>query len=238
MSLASACDSAVSAKMQLTIGAVIMAVMFASAITATVLTPRERLAELYPVKLEALIPAEFGNWVSQGGTGVAVVNPQQAELLKRLYSQTLSRVYVNKTTGERIMLSIAYGEDERDGTQMHYPEVCYPAQGFTVKSNTAGNLELGAGAVPVRRLVTQLGPNRIEPVTYWTMIGEKPAMRGLEKKLIEMQYGLRGVVVDGLLFRVSSIDEESARAFSIHHAFVADLLASVDIPARKRLAGL
>lgn len=222
---------------QLAVASAIMAVMIFSAIAAKVLTPQERLADLNPIKLETVIPTEFGNWVSQGETTAAVVNPQQAELLNRLYSQTLSRVYVDRTTGQRIMLSIAYGEDQRDGMQMHYPEVCYPAQGFTVQSNTVGLLKLDSGTIPVRRLATHLGSHRIEPVTYWTMIGDTPALRGLEKKLIEMQYGLRGIVVDGLVFRISSIDNDSLRAFEIHRAFAADLLAAVELPARKRLAG-
>ena len=48
-------------------------------------------------------------------------------------------------------------------------------------------------------------------MTYWTMIGSKTAL-GVEKKIAEMRYGMKGIIVDGLLFRVSSIDRDSADA--------------------------
>ena len=36
------------------------------------------------------------------------------------------------------MLSIAYGKNQSDALQLHKPEICYPAQGFTLlaKQNT------------------------------------------------------------------------------------------------------
>jgi hypothetical protein len=45
-------------------------------------------------------------------------------------------------------------------------------------------------------------------------------------------------VPDGLLFRVSSIDPEVPRAFTLHDAFVADLLKALSPVDRRRLSGL
>ena len=47
-----------------------------------------------------------------------------------------------------------------------------------------------------------------------------------------------GLVADGLLFRVSSIDRDSPRAFALHEQFARDLLAHVGAGERRRLAGL
>lgn len=47
-----------------------------------------------------------------------VVNPQTQELLDKLYSQILTRTYVN-AKGYRIMLSLAYGSDQRGALQAH-----------------------------------------------------------------------------------------------------------------------
>lgn len=201
------------------------------------LTPTHRLADENPIQLESMIPTAFGDWAVDRNAHAGVVNPQQTELINRLYSQTLSRTYVNTKTGDRIMLSIAYGEDQRDSMQVHYPEVCYPAQGFEVRSNTVGELALVGGAIPVRRLETVLNNSRFEPVTYWTMLGDTPQLGGVKKKLAEMRYGLRGQIVDGLLFRVSSIDRNTATAFDSQAAFATDMLASLPASDRHRLSG-
>ena len=81
------------------------------------------------ISLEAIVPKAFGDWASCPNEAAQVVNPQTQELLDKFYSQILTRTYVNKH-GYRIMLSLAYGDDQRGGLQAHRPEVCYPAQGF------------------------------------------------------------------------------------------------------------
>lgn len=221
------------------VSAVIAAVLMASAAAlATVMTPTRKIVDTLPkLNLEATIPEQFGEWTLDRRAVGGVVNPQQTELLNKLYSQILSRTYYN-AQGYRIMLSIAYGEDQRDGNQLHYPEVCYPAQGFQVTSNHKGMLSTGLGQVPVKRLETNLSQNRYEPVTYWTTIGSQALTGGTEKKLAEMKYGLRGEVPDGLLFRVSSIDRDSAAAFAIQQQFVDQMLAAIPSEVRPRIAGL
>ena len=59
------------------------------------------------------------------------------------------------------MLSIAYGEDQRDSMQLHYPR-CYPAQGFD-SINRKDLLTTQFGVLPIRRLETVLGAQRYEP---------------------------------------------------------------------------
>ena len=56
--------------------------------------------------------------------------------------------------------------------------------------------------------------------------------------MLELKLGLTGQVPDGLLFRVSSIDDSTPRAFAMQEAFVSDLLRAVPPVARKRLAGV
>jgi EpsI family protein len=135
-------------------------------------------------------------------------------------------------------LSIAYGEDQRDSNQLHYPEVCYPAQGFQVTSNRRGVLQTAQGDIPVKRLESQMAQQRFEPITYWTTVGEHAVTGGVRKKLAEMEYGLKGRIPDGLLFRVSSIDRDSDGAFKKQEKFIAELLASLDVASKRRIAGL
>ena len=214
------------------------ALMLASAGATRLVTPSTYLSSVRPaLALETAIPAAFGDWREETARAPAIINPQTEAALKKIYAQTLSRTYVNGD-GERVMLSIAYGGDQRDGMQVHYPEICYPAQGFQVNANTVGMLPVGQGAIPVRRLETALYPNRAEPVTYWTMVGDRAVVGGSKKKLAEIHYALQGQIPDGLLFRVSSIDDNSARAFKDHEQFVGALLGALSPAAREQLSGL
>jgi EpsI family protein len=221
------------------VSALLAAVLMASAAAvATAMTPTKRIVDVLPkLDLEASIPEQFGDWTMDKRAIGGVVNPQQTELLNQLYSQILTRTYYN-SKGYRIMLSIAYGEDQRDGNQLHYPEVCYPAQGFQVTSNRKGTLDTGLGVIPVRRLETHLSQNRFEPITYWTTIGSQALTGGATKKLAEMRYGLKGEIPDGLLFRISSIDRDTANAFAHQNAFIEQLVGQIPSEVRARITGL
>jgi EpsI family protein len=186
--------------------------------------------------LENVVPRQFGDWRELPTETAQVVNPQTKELLDKLYSQILSRTYIN-SQGYRIMLSIAYGDDQRGDLQAHKPEVCYPAQGFTLNSKVDTLLATPFGPIDARRLDTNMGRRR-EPVTYWFTMGDQAVKSTWQRRLVEVRLGLTGQVPDGLLFRVSSIDPEISRAFAAHDAFVADLLKALPPLDRKRLSGL
>jgi EpsI family protein len=188
------------------------------------------------ISLETVVPKGFGDWTELPEQGAQVVNPQTQELLDKLYSQLLTRTYVNKQ-GYRIMLSMAYGDDQRGGLAAHRPEVCYPAQGFKLGKVEDGLLATSYGNIEVRRLSTTFGA-RNEPVTYWLTVGDEVIRSALDKRISQIRLGLTGQIPDGLLFRVSSIDADTGRGFAMQQKFVADLLASVPSAARKQLSGL
>ena len=215
----------------------IFILMFVAAAAAAALHPTNKLSDQSGVvELETMIPEQFGSWHKVAQASNQIIDPQQAQTIARIYSQTLSRTYMNEQ-GYRIMLSIAYGDDQRDSVQLHYPEVCYPAQGFRLSQKRRGMLDTALGNIKVTRLLTSLGPRK-EPVTYWATVGNEVVQGGVDKKLTEMQYGLRGIIPDGLLFRVSSIDSDSERAFAAQQKFVNDLLGDIDPNSRLRLSGL
>ena len=184
------------------------------------------------VQLDTLFPKAFGDWVTDDHMPVQLVSPDTAELLNRLYNQTLSRTYVNPA-GDRVMLSVAYGGDQSDGTRAHRPEVCYPAQGFQVLSSQTTLLALPTQSLRVRQLVAKKD-GRNEPITYWMTIGEKTTTTGTETKLAQLAYSTRGLIPDGMLIRVSSVDADTANAFRIQARFVAQMASSVT-PVQKSL---
>lgn len=211
--------------------------MIAASVGAIVARPSARLSDAGPaVVLEQLVPRAFGDWREDPLQPAQVVNPQTRELLDKLYSQVLARVYVNRS-GYRIMLSLAYGSDQRGGLQAHRPEVCYPAQGFEVRSNEAALIRTGFGEIAGRRLFTALKA-REEPLTYWFTIGERPVQGKLQRRLAQLSFGLSGRIPDGMLFRVSSIDRDRERAYAMQEQFINDLLGAVPALDRRRLSGL
>lgn len=213
------------------------ALMCAASATAYFAKPSVSSADTVPkIQLDTAIPKQFGQWREEQSRVVAVVNPQTQQLLDTLYSQVLTRTYVD-AQGYRIMLSLAYGDDQRGGLQAHKPEVCYPAQGFTLTKNFAADIDTAFGKVAGRRLGTQLG-SRIEPVTYWFAVGDRAVGTRFEHRLAEIRLGLTGQVPYGLLFRVSSIDDNADRAYGAHDRFASELLAAVSAADRGRLSGL
>ena len=212
-------------------------VMVSTAIATYQLQPTNKLSEQsFAIDLNVMVPKTFSGWQLMAIPNTMIIDPQQAENLARIYTQTLSRTYVNRE-GYRVMLSIAYGDDQRDSMAMHYPEVCYPAQGFRLNSSEIDILDTRHGSIPIKRLETALGGRR-EPVTYWHTVGDRVVRKGVDKKLAEINYGIKGIIPDGLLFRVSSVDGDSSRAFSIQKDFILDILDSMDPSTRSRFAGL
>lgn len=217
---------------------ILMLAMFLAAATAIGLRPTHKISDEGPrIDLEKMIPQKFGDWSEDLQANSLMVDPQQTALVKKLYSQTLSRTYIN-SAGYRIMLSLAYGKDQSDGLQMHKPEVCYPAQGFQVQKKWDETLNVAQGKIHVRRIETTFGNNRNEPITYWSLVGNTIALGEVSKKIVQIKYAFKGQIPDGLLFRVSSIDSDSKVAFEVQNEFVNSLLTTVSPGVRNNLSGL
>lgn len=226
--------------MRLKIHYILLLLMVFASILGMSLRPTHRIIDdSEKVKLETLIPKQFNDW-QLVEMGAQLVNPQTEAAVNAIYAQTLSRTYVNGQ-GQRIMLSIAYGEDQSDSVGAHLPEGCYGGQGFEVANITRGKLATDFGKIPVSRLLASKN-ERIEPITYWLTTGEKVAYSGWETKKIKLQYAVQGVIPDGLLMRVSSITDsatalEIKNAYALQARFTQDLLATVSVKQRLRLMG-
>ena len=211
--------------------------MFAAAGMALALKPTANLADAESqIDLETVIPAQFGNWKLDETIATLLVTPELQKVIDETYSQTLSRTYIN-SSGKRIMLSVAYGGSHGEGMQTHRPEVCYPAQGFqVVKDTRPGVLSTQYGDLPIKRLVAAQGP-RNEPITYWVVVGDRQTQFGLRMKLAQMRYTLTGVIPDGMLVRVSSIDRDEAGAYDDQTDFIRSMLAAMRATERERITG-
>jgi EpsI family protein len=185
--------------------------------------------------LERLFPSSFADWRIDTSLPVVLPAPDVQAKLDAIYNQVLTRTYINDR-GERVMLSVAYGGDQSDGTRAHRPEVCYPAQGFQIVYNAADQIDIGGRPMPVRRLMSRLA-TRHEPITYWMVVGGKVITSSTQQKLVELRYGLRGVIPDGMLIRVSSIDTDMKRGHALQTAFVRSMAGAMSGEDRARVFG-
>jgi EpsI family protein len=217
---------------------VVFGLMVASFAGAAKLRPTLKLADTRPkVALADLFPTHFGPWVVDDRQAVQLVSPDQQAMLIKLYTDTLSRTYVNRQTGQRIMLSVAYGGDQSDGTRAHLPELCYPAQGFQILAEQTGTLALPGHSIPVQRMFAKLGA-RMEPISYWVVVGDHVALTGPQQKLAQLRYTLRGLIPDGTLVRVSNIDADADKSYLVHDAFVREMVAAIPEQLRSRVVGM
>jgi EpsI family protein len=186
-------------------------------------------------QLEALIPAQFGGWRVDAGVIPIAPTPDVQQNLDKLYGQIVSRAYVNDR-GERMMLVVAYGGDQSDSLKAHRQEVCYTAQGFTVRDVHKDTLSAAGASVPLVRMHAQKD-DRSEPVSYWFTMGDRVVIGRLDRLIAQIGYGLAGQIPDGLLVRVSSISRDVPASFAAQDEFLRGLLGAVSAPVRQQLAG-
>jgi len=204
---------------------------------------RVSLESLFPLEIPAA--AQAADSVPRGAwrldpVAAGMVRPAfEAARRFQMYDQVLERTYVHPS-GQRVMLSVAYGRQQSVGLQMHRPEVCYRAGGFRVTDVTPGTLSLPgtAGQLPVVRLVATM-PGRPEPVTYWRLLGEEPVQDETSFKVRQMLAGLgRGGLADGMLVRISTLDSDAAAGWRWQEAFARDLAAALSPAQRARVLGV
>jgi len=188
-------------------------------------------------RLESTFPTRIGDWQLDTAPVAALVRPaDEAGRLYGIYDQLLERVYVGPG-GERLMLSVAYGNEQSVGLQVHRPELCYPAGGFTVSGLRRTWLSLPGRALPVTRLLASR-PGRSEPITYWTVLGDKAETDWTSFRWRQLSFGVRGQLLDGMLVRVSTLDHQPDRAWETHDRFVLALQQALAPADRSRVMGV
>ncbi len=212
--------------------------MVAAFVAGEAWRPTRNLSDVQAkVDLETMFPKTFGDWAVDTRQPVQLVSPDTQALLDKLYNQVLTRTYVNQRNGQRIMLSVAYGGDQSDGTRAHRPEVCYPAQGFEVVANHESRLRAEGQAIRVRQLVARQG-GRIEPISYWVTVGDRIALGPGEQKLAQLRFGIAGYIADGMLVRISNIDRDAEKSWALHQDFFAGMTRAMAPPVLARVIGV
>lgn len=212
----------------------VMAVL--ATLAADGLQPRHRMADSRPqASLADLVPSRIGGWTWDPTLAVVQAAPDVQAALDATYTELLGRTYRDER-GSRMMVSLAYVANSARGTTVHRPEVCYPAQGFAVREMGYAGIDLDGGRVPVVRAVMERQSRR-EPVTYWIVVGNTVVDSTWAARVAQLRYTLGGTQPDALLVRLSSIDNDAARAFAEQERFVRELALTPGLPLRSRLFG-
>jgi EpsI family protein len=214
-----------------------------TALLAEVLTPRELMASASStLVLERAIPQQFGRWKYVPNVGLVTPSEQEGVDTNnteagKIYTQELTRGYTDGE-GHTVMFLVAYGPVQNYRLKSHRPEVCYTAAGFRVFDKSTAEVAYRNGAAPVQleRVIAEREA-RFEPVSYWRRVGNEISNGVFENQVTRLKYGLRGLVPDGALVRVSIIGLPADRSFELQNQFVRDLLNEVDGPTRKFLVG-
>jgi EpsI family protein len=211
-------------------------IMIGGSALATQMRPTRLMSDLLGVpKLETMFPVSFGDWQVDASIPVILPPPDVQAQLDKIYNEVLARTYVN-AAGQRVMLSVAYGGDQSDATSAHRPEVCYPAQGFAITENFGETLHVAGRDILVRRLMSRFS-GRNEPITYWIVVGDRVVTTGIGQKLAQMRHGLRNVIADGMLVRVSSIDSDMKKGHQLQSEFLGELGAALARDDAERVFG-
>jgi EpsI family protein len=217
--------------------------LLASALFAEVLAPRELMARASAsLDLDKAIPLQFGGWTLV--PNVTPVTPADPEGFvdpdansNRIYSQEVGRAYADRN-GNIVMLLVAYGPVQNYRLKAHRPEMCYTAAGFRVSEKHFTELPYDGSDHPLKLArLTAERESRFEPISYWMRVGNDITTGVIDRQIIRIKYGLRGLIPDGALIRVSTLGLSEQASYKVQDQFIRDLLAAVDPKDRKFFTG-
>lgn len=196
---------------------------------------REVLLLPKDAKLEDLVPLQMPGWTGQDVGDPLALN-QEGTLAARLYNQQVVRLYTG-ADGVEVMMLLAYGAKQSDDLQLHRPEICYPAFGFTLVRNEPTKIPLMTGVdIPARRLIARKDDG-VEYVTYWSRLGEYLPQDGGEQRTARFENAFHGLIPDGVLCRFSTWADNPTTAFSNVNRFVQALVLGMKSDRRSVLIG-
>jgi EpsI family protein len=196
--------------------------------------PQARYSPINKQKFVSWIPEKVGPWTATSASGVVLPPPDA--LSDRLYDNLVTRVY-DAPNEPPVMVCIAYNYKQDGVLQLHRPEVCYPAGGYSLSPTVPVELPLASGREIHANAFTASGPERVEQVLYWTRVDDAFPRSWLDQRTVVMKANLRGIIPDGVLMRVSLADGDQSRSMETLRRFLTTFLEVAPQPLRRVLAG-
>ena len=214
---------------------VIGGALAATAAMAPLLTPRNGpVTQSRSGRLDRIMPDTIGPWQRSGLEGVLIPKGEQRD--GEAYDDVITRYFVSNSAAP-ILLLIAYGSAQAGNAALHRPEVCYPAAGFKLRKWPDLSIPLQGRPAIAARSLTALATSRVEEILYWSRIGNEFPTSSIGQRWSTLSQSLSGSIPDGILVRISTINQDRDRAVPTLKAFAKELLSSGDAELHQFLTG-
>lgn len=211
--------------------AVLGGAFLATAGVAAARVPSQHIDLLGKRKMEALIPNRIGQWSFYSKSGLVV--PPADQLSDALYSQLLTRVYLSPDALP-VMLLIAQSAGQTGVLQVHRPEYCYPAGGFTLSGRRILPVALPGSTLDATFLSAH-ADDRTEQILYWTRVGTDMPTTWAQQRWSVARANLKGDIPDAVMVRVSALTPDHDAGIAALTAFTRALFAAVPADVRRVL---
>jgi EpsI family protein len=192
--------------------------------------PSVRVDYLGKNKLEEVLPEKIGRWSFVSSSGLVV--PPEDQLSRALYSQLLTRVY-SAEDGNAMMVLVAQSGSQTGILQIHRPEICYNAGGYSLSDLEPHMVRLPIAAIPAMSMAATNGA-RTEQLVYWTRIGNHMPTSWRQQRLAVAMDNIEGRIPDAVMVRVSTISNNRAAALGLIDEFIGAMLNPM-APAVRRV---
>ncbi len=197
-------------------------------------------SHLLPGSLGNTVELDLENFPTSIGPWKGVDTPFSSDIAEALGADNhLARQYVNGL-GQVIWFYTGYFQNQRSSLRGHVPEVCYPAQGWTIERFQDHEIEVvkgnAKGKIKLKKLLAKRGEGR-EIVYYWWQSGNRVIS---SKTSFQIELLLRSIISgssSGLLVEVSTIadklgsDPEYLEDFS---KIAVDLLSELQVDGQNK----
>lgn len=219
------------------IALIVLALLLAAVGATIAMTPRIHISDSRNRDLENLVPKAFAGWTMVTTEGLVMPDPGRELLVNKLYNTVLTRIY-RDGAGNEVEFLIAYGGDQSDALQLHRPEVCYLANGYSVGKPFYEDKTYAGHEIHIARVATRDAVAR-EPVSYWMRVGNRLVTTNMDRQLAKLMDGVRGIIPDGVLVRVSTRTASAnlAADYAVQDRFIADVLQNIDPKTQELLVG-
>jgi len=177
--------------------------------------PKASARILDEAKFRAGIPERVGGWRSRKAAELVLPALDEGD---KLYENLETRIYEGRGL-PAMMVLVAYSSVQQNDIQVHRPEVCYPAAGFPIVSSEETMLAFGRWSAEAREVVADRG-GLFERVIYWVRVGDQFPTSWIDQRLAMAAANLKGTIPDGVLVRISTLEEPGSSTSSDIKTFI------------------
>jgi EpsI family protein len=110
------------------------------------------------------------------------------------------------------------------------------AQDFKVSSNTREIVTLTGCEVVTSQLMSQRDA-RMEPITYWFLVGDQVTVSRTEQKLAQFRLGFKDIIPNGMLVGLSDINSGIDRDHKLQQVSMSEMALAIPEGDRNRVLG-